>query len=175
MSPPVRRFAALVLAGAAAGLFGASCGPPSEEVRIRELIERGAALAEKKDVTGLAGLFAADYRDFEGRDKDGTVRLIADYLARYRGVVIHVLGVHPEGIAADGRAGVGCEVALSHGAAEVLRKLVRLGSEYYRFRFDLIQDPAGEWRFAYAEWESVALTELLPESLKALRELFPDR
>jgi len=110
----------------------------------------------------------------EGRDKAGTVRLVTDYLARYRGIVVHVLGVHPGAIGADGRAEVECEVALSHGAAEILRKLIRIGSEYYRFRFELRKDAAGEWRFAYAEWEAAALTDLFPESLDILRKLFPD-
>jgi hypothetical protein len=174
MRPAVRTLAALTLAAVFVCLFAGSCGRASEEIRIRELLERAAARAEKRDIAGLAGLFAADYRDFEGRDKDGTVRLVTDYLDRYRGVVVHVLGVHPGAIGPDGRAEVTCEVALSHGAAEVLRKLVRIGSEYYRFQFDLRKDAAGEWRFAYAAWESIALSDLLPESLDILRKLFPD-
>jgi len=119
-------------------------------------------------------LLAPDYKDFEGRDKAGTVGLITDYLARYRGVVVHVLGVELGPTAADGRAEVACEVALSHGAAEILRKLIRIGSEYYRFRFGLLKDGAGEWCFAYAEWEQVGLTDLFPESLVILKKLFPE-
>ena len=165
---------AVLVAAAVACLLAASCGRPSEEARIRELLEESAALAEKRDVSGLMDLFTPEYRDFEGRDKAGTVRLVTDYLARYRGVVVHVLGVHPGTVGADGRAEVECEVALSHGAAEILRKLIRIGSEYYRFRFDLRKDAAGEWRFAYAEWEAIALSGLFPESLDILRKLFPD-
>ena len=48
-----------------------SCGRPSEEARIRELLEESAARAEKRDVGGLMDLFAPDYEDFEGRDKAG--------------------------------------------------------------------------------------------------------
>jgi len=167
-------FSAVAFTAAVLCLLAASCGRPSEEARIRDLLEESAARAEKRDVGGLMDLFAPEYRDFEGRDKAGTVRLVSDYLARYRGVVVHVLGVHPGTIGADGRAEVECEVALSHGAAELLRKLIRIGSEYYRFRFDLRKDAAGEWRYAYAEWEAIALTDLLPESLDILRKLFPD-
>lgn len=174
MNRAVRPGAAFALAAVVAGLLAGSCRRPSEETRVRELLERAAALAEKRDVDGLAGLFAADYQDFEGRDKAGTVRLITDHLSRYRGVVVHVLGVHPGTIGADGRTDVACEVALSHGAAQVLRRLVRLGNEYYRFRFDLRKDGAGGWRFVYGEWESIALTDLFPESLSILRKLFPD-
>lgn len=165
---------AVSIAAAVACLLAGSCARPSEEARIRELLEETAARAEKRDVGGLADLFTPDFKDFEGRDKAGTVRLVTDYLARYRGVVVHILGVHPGTVGADGRADIECEVALSHGAAEILRKLIRIGSEYYRFRFDLRKDAAGEWRFAYAEWEPLALTGLFPESLDILRKLFPD-
>jgi hypothetical protein len=173
VTPAVRRAAAISLAGAAVCLFVWTCGRPSEEARIRELLEDAAARAEKRDLGGLMDLFDPGYADFEGRDKAGTVRLITDYLAAYRGVVIHILGVHPGTIGTDGRAEVECEVALSHGAAQVLRRLIRVGSEYYRFRFDLRKDGTGEWRFAYAEWESIGLTELFPESLAVLKKLFP--
>jgi hypothetical protein len=158
----------------AACLGAAACAKPSEEARARALLERAASLAEKREVAGLAELFLPDYEDFEGRDKAGTVRLVGDYLAGYRGVVIHVLGVRFKEIGPDGRADVECEIALSHGAAEVLRKLLRVGSEYFRFRFELRKDEAGAWRFFYAEWEEIGLYELLPESLDILRKLFPD-
>jgi hypothetical protein len=166
--------AAVRLAAGLVCLFAVFCGRPSEEARIRDLLETSAARAEKRDVGGLMDLFAPDYKDFEGRDKAGTVRLITDYLARYRGIVVHVLGVEVGAIAADGRAEVTCEVALSHGAAEILRKLIRIGSEFYRFKFELRQDQVGEWRFAYAEWEEVDLTDLFPASLAILKKLFPE-
>lgn len=159
---------------AAVGLLAASCAKPSEETRIRALLERAAELAEDRDVPGLAKLFLDDYVDFEGRDKAGTVRLVTDHLSRYRGVVVHILGLRVDAIGPDGRADAGCEIALSHGAAEVLRRLIRVGSEYYRFGFELRKDGTGEWRFAYAEWEEIGLGELLPESLEILRKLFPE-
>ncbi|MBE0713237.1 MAG: hypothetical protein IH583_12735, partial [Candidatus Aminicenantes bacterium] len=64
--------------------------------------------------------------------------------------------------------------SFSHGAAEVLRKLIRYTGEFYRFRFELDQTGKGEWRFAYAEWQSVDLLDLFPESREILRKLFPD-
>ena len=174
MSPAAGPLAAVSLAAVAVCLLAGSCGRPSQEARIRDLIKESAARAENRDVGGLMDLFTPDYKDFEGRDKAGTVRLVTDYLDRYRGVVVHVLGVHPGAIGADGRADVECEVALSHGAAEILRRLIRIGNEYYRFRFDIRKDAAGEWRLAYAEWEAIALADLFPESLAVLKKLFPD-
>lgn len=171
---PRRTRAAAAFGLGAACLLGAACAKPSEETRIRSFLEEAATKAEKRDVAGLERLFLPGYADFEGRDKAGTVRLITDHLARYRGVVIHVLGVRASAIDPGGRADVECEIALSHGAAEVLRKLIRVGNEYYRLIFELRKDAAGEWRFAYAEWEETGLSELLPESLAILRKLFPE-
>jgi hypothetical protein len=161
------------LTGAALSLFVSVCGKPSEEARIRELLKRSVALAEKKDLGALRDSFAPGYEDFEGRDIDGTVRLVSDYLDRFRGVVIHLLGDRVGTIGPDGRASVECEVSLSHGAAEVLRKLIRYSGEYYRFRFDLIKSDRGDWRFAHAEWHQIDLLDLFPESREILRELFP--
>jgi hypothetical protein len=168
---PARLAAALM--SLAVSLLLTACGKPSEEARIRDLLKRSVALAEKKDVRALIDLFAPGYEDFEGRDRDGTERLITDYLDRFRSVVIHLLGARVGSISPDGRAFVECEVSLSHGAAEILRKLIRYSGEYYHFRFDLVRSERGDWRFAYAEWRSIDLPDLFPESLEILRKLFP--
>jgi hypothetical protein len=170
---PVRPARLAAMAIALAGLLALSCGKPSEETLIRDVIREAAARAEDRDVAGLRGLFAADYRDFQGRDADGTIRLVRDHLDRYRGVVIHLLGARLGEIGTDGVVSVECEIAMSHGAAEVLRKLIRFTGEYYRFRIDLRRSGPGEWRFTYAEWESIGLEGLFPESLDILRKLFP--
>jgi len=163
--------AAAVLA--AIVLSALACGKPSDESAIRALLEESVARAEKKDPEGLMEFFAADYVDFQGRDRAATLRLVTDYLDRYRGVVIHLLGVRIGAVGPDGRASVDCEVSLSHGAAEVLRRLIRSTGEYYRFRFDVRKTGPAEWRFSFAEWQSIGLAELLPESLDVLKKLFP--
>lgn len=163
----------LAAALAALSLGVVSCGKPSDEAAIRALLAETAAKAEKRDLRGLRELFAPDYRDFEGRDVDGTLGLVADHLDRARGAVIHLLGVRVGDIGADGRASVDCEASLSHGAAEVLRRLIRYTGEYYRFRVEVRKDGSGRWRLAYAEWQSIGLPELFPESLDLLKKLFP--
>ena len=129
--------------------------------------------AEKRDVAGLMELFTPDYRDVRGRDRAATARLIQDYLDSYRGVVVHVLGARVGAVGDDGTAAVECEVALSHGAAEVLRKLIRFTGEYYRFRIEVRRTGASNWGFTSAEWESIGLADLFPESLDLLKKLFP--
>jgi len=162
------------LALAVVCLLPAGCGTPSEEARVKEFLKKSVALAEKREVGALMENFSPDYSDFEGRDKAGAERLIGDYLGRFRGIVIHLLSSRVDEPGPDGRVAVECEMSFSHGAAEVLRKLIRYTGEYYRFRFDLDKTGKGEWRFAHAEWQSVDLLDLFPESREILRKLFPD-
>jgi hypothetical protein len=173
MGPRYFRYTAVAAAFGAALLSVLACGRPSDEAVIRELLEKSVGRAEKKDPGGLMEFFADDYVDFQGRDRAGTFRLITDYLDRYHGVVIHLLGVRVGAVGPDGRASVDCEISLSHGAAEVLRRLIRYTGEYYRFRFDLRKTGPAEWRFTFAEWQSIGLAELFPESLDVLKKLFP--
>ncbi len=173
MTRPGRARVIAVAALAAAGALAQACAKPSEEVRIREILKEAVARAEKKDTSGLMKLFAPDYTDFEGRDAAATLRLVTDTLDRYRGIVIHLLGARVGDIEPDGRASVECDVSLSHGAAEVLRKLIRYTGEYYRFRIDLRKAGPEGWRFTCAEWRSIGLLEVFPESLAILKELFP--
>jgi hypothetical protein len=164
----------LALALAAAGFFPAGCGAPSEEVRIKEFLKKTVVLAEKGEVGALMERFSPVYSDFEGRDKAGAERLIRDYIGSFRGIVIHLLSVRVDFAGPEGRAAVECEMSFSHGAAEVLRKLISYTGEFYRFRFNLDRTGKGEWSFAYAEWRSIDLLDLFPESREILRKLFPD-
>ncbi len=167
----VRAWAAAALA--ASVVLVPACSRPSDEAVIRGLLSDAAARAEKRDMAGLMELFAPDYRDFQGRDRDGAQRLVSGYLEHFRGIVIHLLGTRVGPIGPDGTASVEFEVALSHGAAEALRRLVRYAAECYHFRVDLRRFGPGAWRLTYAEWESVDGTGLFPESLEVLRKLFP--
>ncbi len=151
-----------------------ACGRPSAEARIREVLKESAAKAEKRDLAGFMEFLADDYTDGDGRDREATARLVAGYLDRFRGIVVHVLGARVGTPGPDGRIGVEFEVVLSHGAAEVLRKLIRVTGEYYRFEAELRQDARGEWRYTYAAWEPLGLGDLFPESLAILKELFPE-
>jgi len=153
-------------------LFIQACSEPSAEARIMEVLKESAAKAEKRDLAGFMEFLAADYVDGDGRDREATARLVAGYLDRFRGIVVHVLGARVGEPGPDGRIGVAFEVVLSHGAAEVLRKLIRVTGEYFRFEAELRQDPRGAWRYTYAAWEQLGLGDLFPESLAVLKELF---
>ncbi len=171
--PAGLRAAAWALVAAVLYLPACGGGPGRDEARIRGLLEEAVSRANRRDAAGLMALCAPDYADFEGRDAAATRELVGGYFGRYRGVVVHLLGVRIDPAGPDGRVPVECEVSLSHGAAETLRRLLRYAGAYYRFRFELRPEPRSGWRFSSAAWEETGPARLFPESLAILKELFP--
>jgi len=164
-----KMLAMIFILSAALSLF--VCRPKTDEDLILELMEKIDKLAEKKDITGLMANLAEDYSDFEARDKNATQAMVKDYFAHYKGIVIHVLSTridHVDPLAAS----IQTEAALSSGAAEVFRRLVRFSTDNYRFKFKLAK-VQGVWKIQYAEWRYVSLNELYPESLTILKKIFP--
>jgi hypothetical protein len=148
-----------------------SCRQKTESEIIAALMADMAARAEKRDAAGLMACLAGDYRDFEGRDQAQTAAMVEEYFSRYRGIVIHVLASRI--VIEDARnATVETDVSLSSGAAQAFRKLIRFSGENYRFQSRLRKD--GRWLITEAKWENVELAGLFPESIKILRELFPN-
>jgi hypothetical protein len=154
-----------------ASLF-ACRGPSSHEAEVRRLMERISKIAEKRDAPGLVALLAEDYADLEGRDRAATEELVSGHFRRRFGIVIHLLHSDISVQDADGTAGVEADVALSSGGAELLRRAVRFAGELYRFKLSLRKTPEG-WRVTRAKWEPTGPDGLFPESLPALRDLYP--
>lgn len=131
-----------------------------------------ARLAEKKDLDAIMGHFAEDFADFEGRDKSGLRALLASYFGGRTGIVVHRLGHRIVEFSTD-RASLDTEVALSSGGAEALRRLVRISPDIYRLRVGFTKT-GEEWLVGYAEWASIGLTELFPESAAEFKKIFPN-
>ncbi len=147
------------------------CRQKTETEIIADMVADMAVHAEKRDAQGVISHLAGNYRDFENRDRDQTAALVEAYFSRYRGIVIHVLSSRI--VLEDARdASLEIDVSLSSGAAQAFRKMVRFSGENYRFRCRLRKDD--RWLIVKAEWEYVPLEGLFPESLKILRELFPN-
>jgi len=152
-------------------LLWPSCRQRTEEDNVLQTVDSLVRLAEKKDLEAIMGYFAEDFADFDGRDKNGLRTLLTSYFNGRTGIVAHRLNSRIIDFSA-GRAALETEVAVSSGGAEVLRRLVRISPDIYRIRIDL--DKVGEnWLIGYAEWSSIGLTELLPESLLELKKIFP--
>jgi hypothetical protein len=166
-----RRISPLVLVLVLLAVLSA-CGPVSEEDRVNRFVERIVDAAEKKDLEGVLERLAPDYSDFEGRDKEATRALVADYLRNRRGIVIRLLATRVEGRDPEGRPRVRAEIMISAGAAEAFRRLVAVSGEYFRFDFVLGPTGNGGWLVRFAAWEHLPSSDLLPESLEILKKLF---
>jgi hypothetical protein len=154
-------------------LAAAACRPKSETERILEAVDDLARLAEKKDIEAFMASVEEEYSDFEGRDKAGLKNLLGGYFAGRTGIVVHRLGgrvAFPE----PGRAALQADVALSSGAAEALRRLVRLAPDLYRLQVEFAR-PADRWLVHHAEWQAIGLAEVFPESLDIFKSLFPNQ
>jgi hypothetical protein len=148
-----------------------SCGKVSEEQRLIDRFESMADLAEDENLAKIMEFFSDGYEDFEGRDKPATEEMIRNYFATYRGIVLHVLGVRVADLQAE-EASLEADVTFSSGAAQALRRLVRIAGEYYRIEIRWVKE-GGAWMAAYAEWRPVGLDDLFPESRDKLQKILP--
>lgn len=152
------------------GLVAGACRQETEQDRVFALIDRLTGLAEKKELEAIMASFADDFSDFEGRDKAGLRDLLRGYMDGRTGIVVHRLGGRVE-FGEEGQADLQMDIALSSGGAEALRRLVRISPDLYRIRVELVR-PADRWLIRWAEWNAVGLSEVLPESLGPLKEIF---
>ncbi len=148
-----------------------SCHQRTEEDSVREVMDSLIRLAEQRDLEGMLDRLSEDFIDFEGRDKEELRSLLRSYFVGRSGIVVHRLSGQVN-LLKEKQAIFETEVALSSGGAEALRRLVRVSPDIYRLRIELIKGDDG-WRISYAEWTWINLTELLPESLSALKKIFP--
>lgn len=153
-------------------LAPAACRKTSETHAVLETVGTLARLAEQKDIEAFMAVIGDDYSDFEGRDKAGLRGLLGGYFAGRTGIVVHRLGARVE-FPEPARASLQTDVALSSGAAEALRRLVKISPDLYRLKVELIRAP-DRWLVRYAEWQAVGVTEVLPESLGPLKVLLPN-
>ena len=134
---------------------------------MKEMIEK----AEKKDMTGLMFYFDEDYSDFQGRGKKETREFLLRYLNNYSNPVIHVLGTKIDS-ATLSEADIQTEIAISSGAAKLIRKLVKISLDNYRLKIHFVHSDSG-WKVSYAEWRYLSIDELYPESYALLKKIFP--
>jgi len=150
--------------------FIISCAAKTDEELIFELMGDIGDLAEKKEIECIMMNLTDDYTDFQGRNKSKTQDMIQQYFNQYRGIVIHVLSTQIDEINPP-EALIRTEIAMSSGAAKVLRKLIKVSTDNYRLKMKLIKKD-GKWQIQYAEWRYVSLDELFPESLSILKKIF---
>lgn len=139
---------------------------------IRDAVDEIGDYAENRDIEGVLSCVSIDYTDDEGRTYADIEELLTEYFDRYRGIVVNVLGTNITKIEMP-EAEIETELALSSGAAKLFRKAVRYTGQFYRFNLTLVKE-GEKWRCKYAYWEVIPLEDLLPESLKIIKKIFPN-
>jgi len=140
--------------------------------RILDLIDLTAKYAEKKDTSKIVDLLSDDFNTINDQSKKDIRELLTKYFEKYKGVVINILSTNIIYIKSN-KAEIETDVSLSSGISKVLRKIVQYYGETYRFKIILEKD-LSEWKFEYAEWKYISITDLFPESYKMLKKMFPN-
>ncbi len=105
--------------------------------------------------------------------KKGDIKeLLIGYFKKYRGIIINILSTNIIYIKSN-KAEIETDVSLSKGISKALRKIVQYYGETYRFKIILEKD-LNEWKYIYAEWKYISITDLFPESFKMLKKIFPN-
>lgn len=153
-------------------LLFSGCSGKSEEDLLLETIEKIGEYAEDRDVDGILLYISDSYSDENERTIEDIEDLLAEYLEKYRGIVVNILGTKIiELNPLDAEAEI--ETAFSSGAAKIFRKAVRYSGRCYRFKVELVKEDE-KWKVKYASWSDVSQDDLFPESKETLKELFPN-
>lgn len=153
-------------------LLFSGCSGKSEEDLLLETIEKIGEYAEDRDVDGILLYISDSYSDDDERTIENIEDLLAEYLEKYRGIVVNILGtkiteLNPLDAAAE------VETSFSSGAARIFRKAVRYSGRCFRFKVEFVKEDE-KWKIKYASWDEVDQDDLFPESKENLKELFPD-
>lgn len=149
---------ALVLAALVLTLAG--CGDDSAEARLRQVIAQAEQTVETRDLAGLAAFVSRDYRDEQGLDKRGIVRVLIGYLLRHRN--IHLFSrIQAIDWQDDQRhAQVMLLVAMADVPVDSMQTLRSLRADLHRFELRFI-DGADGWQLTSARWRRARLDEIL--------------
>jgi len=154
----MRRPAALFLVLAAALSFPTSCRKQDDREQILGFVRDLARFAEKDDTDSILARMDAGYADFEGRSKAATGDMLESYFSRYPAIVANILKTEIEE-QGPAEAVVRADIALSWGAAKVLRKLAQVSLSHFRFRIRL-RKSGGDWLASRAEWRPIEIGEI---------------
>jgi hypothetical protein len=148
--------AAAALAGAALAAGVACRPPPSDEQRIRALLDEAARAAEEKRVGDVVRDVSERFQG-EGLDRRGVKQLVAFHVVRGDWLSVSIAGAAVEASGDAGRAEV--DVVLSRsGKGTPLRELLPEQATVHRFQLTLARE-AGGWKVTAARWRPITLAE----------------
>ncbi|MCP4147854.1 MAG: hypothetical protein GY757_08885 [bacterium] len=148
------------------------CSGPTEEDKIKEMIDKLGDSAEKKSKYRILSYISDNYSDPRERTYDDIEILLDENLEKYSGIAANILGIEISAIKVP-YAKVEADVVLSAGALKMFRKMVKFSGQFYRFNMELEKEKE-QWKIKSATWRHISLRELFPESMEVAKELFPN-
>lgn len=145
----------------AAPLF-LSCGskPDTPEARVRALVEKAEAAAEKKDLGTLRDLISENYADDLRQDKQAILGVLAFHF--YRNQAIYLLArVQSIAFPEPARSEVVVFVATAGQPIPGTEDLLRVRADLFRFDITLADKGKGDWKVIRAQWRRVELKDFL--------------
>lgn len=153
-------------------LIFVNCNTSSGRSDVEEVIYSAVSAAEEKDVGKFMKIISIEYMDDEERTKSDIREKIETYLNRFRGISVNILNIKTVKKSMSS-AEVITEISFSSGIGKIFSKIVNSYGEVYRFNV-LMSRGSKSWVVTSADWSWMSLDEIYPESLKVLRELFPN-
>jgi hypothetical protein len=120
------------------------------EQRVRQLIERAEAAAEKKEIRELRSYVSERYADTEGNDKKKIEGVLRFYFLRNQSVHLYTY-IESISLSAPTEAHAVVYVAMAGKAIAGPEELQRMQGDFFRFELDLAEE-AKEWRVTRAAW-----------------------
>ncbi len=149
-----------------------NCSTSSGRSEIEEIIYSAVSAAEEKDVEKFMKIISIEYLDEEERTKADIREKVKTYLNRFRGISVNILNIKTVNKSMTS-AEVITEISFSSGIGKIFSKIVNSYGEVYRFNISMSLI-SKSWVVRRADWSWMSIDELYPESLKVLRELFPN-
>lgn len=133
--------------------------PPTEEERIRMVLEGAARAASEKRPGDVVEALSESFRG-EGLDRRGVKQLVALLTLRGEWVSVSISEARIVVLGAQALANVDAVLARAAGAGKGLADLLPTDAAAHRFRCRLALED-GEWRVVEAAWSPISLGDAL--------------
>ncbi|MDH3629227.1 MAG: hypothetical protein OEV00_12440 [Acidobacteriota bacterium] len=137
-----------------------SCGGPTDEDRIRNLIADGEAAAEAGNLRALTSLLDENYSDAEGRDKRAVVGMLALYLQQTPAPHV-ATGIRRIEIDSANEARAVVVVAVTDTLWTDPRNLRELRADLQTLNLRLIRRSGRPWRIVAVEAKPAEVSDLI--------------
>ncbi len=137
-----------------------ACGPQTPEDRMRAMIDRAQASAERRDAAAIYALLCEDFSDHAGMTGDDTLHFMIRYLLLHRPVYALARLVRFETWdLGEGRAEL--YAALAGQTLDSVADLSHVQAEVLHLTLDLVNDEDGDLCVRRAVWEPATARDML--------------